>query len=190
MKALAKDAVKGIAQNVLLLDNAEVYYENKKLKEFNNELNELNKKLTDRKGSGLKVANIKIKYVMKVINSLEYRWIFLKGSTKQITSQKGGFLNFLRPLMSIGLPLTKNLLTPWAKSVVFPLGLTTAVSSTDEAIQKKISGSGTALIIFDKEINDIMKVIKYLEDSGLLVKDVRKTIKIEAKERKGGFLGY
>ena len=38
-------------------------------------------------------------------------------------------------------------------------------------------------------INDIMKIFKSLEDSGLLIKDIRKTIKNEAKEQKGGFLG-
>ena len=51
-------------------------------------------------------------------------------------------------------------------------------------------GSGTtALIISNEEINDIMKIVKSLEESGLLIKDVSKTIKNKAKEQKGGFLG-
>ena len=33
-----------------------------------------------------------------------------------------------------------------------------------------------------------MKIIKSLEESGLLIKGVSKTIKYEAKEQKGGFL--
>ena len=33
-----------------------------------------------------------------------------------------------------------------------------------------------------------MKIAKSLEESGLLIKDVSETIKIEAKEQKGGFL--
>ena len=37
-------------------------------------------------------------------------------------------------------------------------------------------------------MNDVMKIIKSLEEYGLLIKDVSKTIKNEAKERKGGFL--
>ena len=36
-------------------------------------------------------------------------------------------------------------------------------------------------------MNDIMKVIKFLEESGLMIKGVRETIKNEAKEQKGGF---
>ena len=45
-------------------------------------------------------------------------------------------------------------------------------------------GSGTtALIISNEEINDIMKIVKSLEESGLLIKDVSKTIKNEAKEQ-------
>ena len=38
-------------------------------------------------------------------------------------------------------------------------------------------------------MNDIMKIIKSLQESGLLIKAVRETIKNEAKEQKGGFLG-
>ena len=37
-------------------------------------------------------------------------------------------------------------------------------------------------------MNDIMTIVKSFEESGLLIKDVSKTIKNEAKERKGGFL--
>ena len=50
-------------------------------------------------------------------------------------------------------------------------------------------GSGvTTLIILNEEINDIIKVVKSLEESGWLIKDVSKTIKNEAEEQKGGFL--
>ena len=38
-----------------------------------------------------------------------------------------------------------------------------------------------------KKKNDIMKIVKYLEESGLLVKVVSETIKKEAKEEKGRF---
>ena len=38
-------------------------------------------------------------------------------------------------------------------------------------------------------MNDIMKRVKSLEESGLLIKGVSKTIKNEAKEHKGRFLG-
>ena len=38
-------------------------------------------------------------------------------------------------------------------------------------------------------MTDILKIVKSLEDSGILLKGVSKTIKNEAKEQKGGFLG-
>ena len=37
-------------------------------------------------------------------------------------------------------------------------------------------------------MNDIMKIVQAVEDSNILWKGVTKTIKIETKERKGGFL--
>ena len=49
-------------------------------------------------------------------------------------------------------------------------------------------GSGnTTLIICNKEMHDVMKIIKSLEESGLLIKDVSKIIKNEAKKQKGWF---
>ena len=51
-------------------------------------------------------------------------------------------------------------------------------------------GSGfTTLIIFNEEMKDIIKIVKSLKDSGLLIKGVSETIKNEAKEQKGGFPG-
>ena len=69
------------------------------------------------------------------------------------------------------------------------LRLTAAASATDPTINKKILGSGTTtLIISNDEMNDILKIVKSLEDSGVLLKGVNETIKNEAKEKKGGFL--
>ena len=84
-----------------------------------------------------------------------------------------------------------NVIKPLAKSVLIPLGLTAAASAADAGIHKKILGSGhnnTTLIISNDEINDIIKIVKSLEDSGLLLKGVSETIQNEAKEQKGGFL--
>ena len=70
------------------------------------------------------------------------------------------------------------------------MGLTGATSATDAAIHKRMFGSGfTTLIISNEEMNDIMKIVKCLEESGLLIKGIRETIKNETKEQKGGFLG-
>ena len=84
------------------------------------------------------------------------------------------------------MPLKGNVLKPLAKSVLILLGLTAAVSATDGAIHKKMFGSGfSTLIISNEEINDIMKIVKSLEESGLLIKSVGKTI----KNQKGRLLG-
>ena len=93
----------------------------------------------------------------------------------------------LGPLQKTGLPLMKNLLKPLAKSVSIPWGLT--ASATDAAIQKKIFGSGmTTLLISNKQVNVIMKIVKSLEESGLLIKGFSETIKTEVKEQTVGFL--
>ena len=50
-------------------------------------------------------------------------------------------------------------------------------------------GSGEAIVIIsNEEMNDIIKIIKSLEESGLLIKDVTETIKNEAEKQKGKFL--
>ena len=99
--------------------------------------------------------------------------------------QLGGFLSKLLsksagPLMEVALPLAENVLAP--------LGLTAAMSAIDGSIQKKIHGSGVKLIIKQEDMKDIMKIIKALENSGILLKGVSKAIKNETKEQKGGFL--
>ena len=87
------------------------------------------------------------------------------------------------------MPLIGNVLKPLAKSILISLGLTTAASATDGAIHKKMFSSGfTTLIVSNNEIEDIMKLVKSLEDSALLIKCVSKTVKNEAKEQKGEFV--
>ena len=113
-----------------------------------------------------------------------------KAQIKKII-QSGGFLGKLLsklagPLMKVALPLAINVLAP--------LGLTAAMSAIDGSIQKKIHGSGVTkgagvkLIIEQEDMNDIIKIIKALENSGILLKGVSKAIKNETKEQKGGFL--
>ena len=106
--------------------------------------------------------------------------------------QSGGFLGrLLGPLLKTGLPLMKSVIKPLAKSVLIPLGLTAAASAADAGIHKKILGSShnnTALIISNDEMDDIFKIVKSLENSGVLLKGVSETIQHEAKEQRGGFL--
>ena len=116
-------------------------------------------------------------------------WADIKLSKAQISKiiQSGGFLGSLLSklpgqLMKVAAPLAKNILAP--------LGNTAAASAIDAGIKKKNKkqknkkkhGLGTTtLIISNKKMNDIMKIVQALEDKG-----VTKTIKNETKEQ-GGF---
>ena len=105
----------------------------------------------------------------------------IKFSKTQLSKmiQSGGFLGkLLGPLLITGLPLIKNVITPLAKSVLIPLGLTVAASVADAGIHKKILGSGdhTTLIISNNEIEDHIKIVKSLEDSGLLLKRITESV--------------
>ena len=107
------------------------------------------------------------------------------------TIQSGGFLGrLLGPLRKTELPSMKSVIQPLVKIVLIPLGLTAAARIADAGIHKKILGSGhnTTLRISNDEMEDILKIVKSLEDSGLLLEGVRKTIKNETKEQKAGFL--
>ena len=78
----------------------------------------------------------------------------------------------MKPLLKTGLPLRKNVLKSFAKRILTLLRLTATVSAIAAAIHKKMFGYGTRiLIISNKEINDIIKTIHSLEESGLLIKE-------------------
>ena len=114
--------------------------------------------------------------------------------------QSGGFLvKLLGPLLKTGLPLTSNLIKRLAKSILISLWLTAAAAAAaDAGIHKKLLGSGNnhhspsaphiTLIISNDEINDIIKIVKSLEDSGLSLKGVTETVENEVKEQKEDFL--
>ena len=81
----------------------------------------------------------------------------------------------------------KSVLKPLAKSALILLKLT-AASAAGAAIQKKIFKSSMTLFII-KEMDDVMKIVKYLVKSDLLIKHVSKKINNKAKEQKDGFFG-
>ena len=127
----------------------------------------------------------------------------IKLSKTQVSKmiQLGGFLGgLLGPLLKIGLPLIKNVIKLLNKSVLIPLGLNAAASAADAGIHKKTLGSGhihpsssashntTTLIISDGEMEDFIKIVKSLEDFGLLLKGVIEAVQNEEKDQKGGFL--
>ena len=95
--------------------------------------------------------------------------------------QSGGFLDsFLGPLLRTRLPVMKSVIKALAKSVLVPLGLTAAASAADAGIHKKILGSGhnnnATLTISNDAMDDILKIVKSLEDSAVLLKGISKTI--------------
>ena len=101
-------------------------------------------------------------------------------SKAQLTKiQKGEFSRFLALLSKPGLPLLKSVIKPLGM-----LGLTAAAFTTDAAINKKIRGSGNhaTLIISNDDMQDLLKIVKSLEDSGILLDAITETVKNEVKE--------
>ena len=90
--------------------------------------------------------------------------------------------------MTAGLSLMKNVPTLLAKSVIVPLWLIVTASATYATIQNKIFGSGTMLVFSIEDLNNITKIVKSLEDAGLMVKVVTGKVKNEIKQQKPGFL--
>ena len=90
--------------------------------------------------------------------------------------------------MTAGLPLMKNVLTPLAKSILIPLGLTVAASAKEEVIQKNVFRSSmTASIMSNKETEDIIEIVNFFEESVLMIKRVSGRTKNEAAEKKVDF---
>ena len=104
--------------------------------------------------------------------------------------QSAGFLvRLFGPLLKTGLPSMKNVIKPLPKNVLIPLRLTAAASAANAEMHKNILGPGTTTLkVSDDEMEDIIKIVKLLEDSGLLLKGVSETIQNEAKEQKRRFL--
>ena len=166
-----------------------VEYSKIKCKLTNIQLNRLKKAVKSNKGATLRLGiknfnkderphelllttrqNTKLRNAIN--NNLATDIKLSKAQIKKLI-QSGGFLGKLLsklagPLMNVAMPLAKNVLAP--------LGLTAAMSATDGSIQKKIHGPGVKLIIEQEDMKDIMKIIKTVENSGILLKGVSKTI--------------
>ena len=138
----------------------------------------------------LLLTNTLVSKLHKAFANVSSGNIKLSKSQLHKIGQSGGFLGrLLGLLLKTGLILIGNVLKPLAKSILIPLQLTAPASATDAAIHKKMFGSGTTtLIISNGEMNDIMKIINSLKESGLLIKSVSGTNKNEAKEQKDRFL--
>ena len=130
----------------------------------------------------LLVTNRQVLSLRKAFNS--HTSADIKFSKAQLTKmQKGGFLRFLGPLLKSGLPLLKSGLP------LSMLGLIAAASAADAAINKKIVGSGnhTILIISNNDMQNLLKMVKSLEDTGILVDGITEPVN-EIKEQNAGFL--
>ena len=179
-----------------------VEYNTVNTKLSNSQLNKLKSTVKNRPGTTLRMntrmfsANnlphellLTTGQITKLRNAIENNMSTnIKLSKAQISKiiQSGGFLGkLLGPLLKTGLPLLKSVIKPLGL-----LGLTASSSAIDAGVQKKIySGSETTtLVISNEELNDIMKIVQALQDSGTLLIGVTKAIKYETKEQKGGFL--
>ena len=112
----------------------------------------------------------------------------IKFSKTQLSKmiQSGPFLcKLLGQLLKARLSLMKNVAQSLAKSVLIPLGLTSVALAAYAGIHKKVLGSGhnTTLIISNKEMEDVLKIVKSLEDSGLLLKGVSEIIQKKMRQK-------
>ena len=113
---------------------------------------------------------------------------------------------FLGPLLKTGLLLMKNIIKPLAKSVLTPLALTAEALATDAAAtnlgkrtaliisNQEMNGRPSdlvlrimTLIISNEEMNDIIKIVKRLDESTLLTKGVNEAIKMKQNNKKVDF---
>ena len=114
-------------------------------------------------GSGITLTNNEVKDI-KVINSIENRWDSLKVSSSKIIIQELTLLNFLSPLMGVGLPLMNNALTTLVKIVLVPLRLIAVTTSKNRFLDQVWLH---ALIISNEKMDDIMKMVKSFKNTGL-----------------------
>ena len=130
--------------------------------------------LTDRQ-----VANIRKAFSNNLSTDVE----FSKNQLSKMMQSRGFLGNLLSKLVGPLMKVARSL----AKNVLAPLGLTAAMSAIDGSIKKKMLGSGTTtLIISNDEMNDLIKIVKSLEDCGIILKGISETIQHEAKEQRGG----
>ena len=173
-------------------------YNSLNVKLSNSQLNKISSNIIGNSGDNTNFPHELLLTIRQVSN---LRKAFAKNTSTDIKLSKtqlskmiqsGGFLGrLLGPLLKTELPLIKRVIKPLIESVLVPLELTVAASAANAGIHKKILGSGhnnTTLIISNDEMDDILKIVKSLEDSAVLLKVVTETIQNEAKEQRGGFL--
>ena len=103
----------------------------------------------------------------------------------QLSKVQGFSEGFLGSLLSKSAGPLMKVAVPFAKNILAPLGITAAASAIDVGIRKKIHGSGTTtLVILKKKKKAMVKIIKTLENSNILLEGVTKAVKNETREQK------
>ena len=117
------------------------------------------------------------------------------------TTQSGGFLGallgkFASPFKKVAVSLAENVLAPLASIA--------SASAIDGAIQRKMhgreviatsrvgvvrAGKRVALVTLNENMDDIIRIIKSLKNSDILIDRVSETVKHEIKKQESGFLG-
>ena len=160
-----------------------VEYTNINCKLTNVQLNKLKKAVTSNEAATLRLG-------IKNFNKDELPHELLS-TTRQITKLRNAINKNLATDIKLSKAQIKKLiqsggfLCKLSSKLAGPLALTAAMSAIDGSIQKKIHGSGVKLIIEQEDMNDIIKIIEALENSG---KGLTKTIENETKEQREGFL--
>ena len=90
-----------------------------------------------------------------------------------------------KALTNIAIPLARTNL-----SGLVSILNSNATNKLERSRKKAVrAGKGFALFISNEDMNEIFKIIKSLEDLGLLIDGVTETVKHEIKKQEGGFLG-
>ena len=160
--------------------------------------NSLNVKLSNSQLSKLKSAiknetNVVLRLSSNMIVNSDDNTNFpheLLLTNRQVANLRKAFAK--NTLLRTELPLIKSVIKPLAKIVLVPLELTAAASAGDVGIHEKTLGSGhnnnTILIISNDEMDDTLKILKSLGNSGVLLKGFSETIQNETKGQRGGSL--
>ena len=174
-----------------------VEYERVNLKLSNQQIKELKESIKSNNGTTLRIGNKNFnkadlphelfltktqinKLREKIENNMSSDIKFSKAQINKLIKEGGALgsilARFLPKLIKPTLSLGRNILAP--------LGLSAAMSATDAAIQKKMYGSGTKTAQFsNKDLDDMTKIVKALEDSDVLMKGITKTLKNDIKKK-------
>lgn len=134
------------------------------------------------------LTNTQIKRLDNAFKNFMSKDIKLSKAQLHKITQEGGFLG----------SILSKFLVPLVKNVIGPLVITAAASAIDGAIQNKMHGRGilnnddndydTSISIKEKELKDILKIMKSIEENGVFIEGISDTVKQKVNKQKGGLL--